>query len=82
MLVGLRVAPEGPRTGYKRELFVHWVDADHNGCDTREEVLITESRSTAQVDPYRCRVVAGDWYSLYDGLTFTDPAELDIDHMV
>jgi hypothetical protein len=26
--------------------------------------------------------VAGDWYSLYDGLTFTDPAELDIDHMV
>jgi hypothetical protein len=27
-------------------------------------------------------VVAGDWYSLYDGLTFTDPAELDIDHMV
>ncbi|MCA1847037.1 MAG: lamin tail domain-containing protein, partial [Actinobacteria bacterium] len=29
-----------------------------------------------------CKVVAGDWYSLYDGLTFTDPAELDIDHMV
>jgi hypothetical protein len=26
--------------------------------------------------------VAGDWYSLYGGLTFTDPAELDIDHMV
>jgi len=82
VLIGLRVAPEGPRTGYKREMFVHWVDADHNGCDTREEVLIAESRSKAQVDPYGCKVVAGDWYSLYDGLTFTDPAELDIDHMV
>ncbi len=82
VLVGLRVAPEGPRTGYRRELFNHWVDADRDGCDTREEVLIAESRSTAQVDPYVCKVLEGDWYSLYDGLTFTDPAELDIDHMV
>jgi hypothetical protein len=76
------VAPEGPRTGYKRELFPLWIDADHNGCNTREEVLIAESRGKAQVDPYGCKVVAGDWYSLYDGLTFTDPSELDIDHMV
>jgi hypothetical protein len=82
VLVGLRIAPEGPRTGYQRDLFVHWVDADHDGCDTREEVLISESRTTAQVDPYGCKVVAGDWYSLYDGLEFSDPAELDIDHMV
>jgi hypothetical protein len=63
-------------------LFKLWTDADHDRCDTREEVLISESRSKAQVDPYGCKVVAGDWYSLYDGLTFTDPAELDIDHMV
>ena len=82
VLVGLRVAPEGARTGYQRELFKHWVDADHDGCDTREEVLIAESRSKAQVDPYGCKVLEGDWYSSYDGLTFTDPAELDIDHMV
>jgi hypothetical protein len=82
VLVGLRVAPEGPRTGYRRELFPTWTDADHDGCDTREEVLIAESRTPAQVDPYGCKVVAGDWYSLYDGLTFTDPAELDIDHVV
>lgn len=82
MLVGLRVAPEGPRTGYQRELFKHWIDSDHDGCDAREEVLIAESRGKAQVDPYGCKVIEGDWYSLYDGLTFTDPAELDIDHMV
>ncbi len=82
VLVGLRVEPEGARAGYKRELFVHWVDADRDGCDAREEVLIAESRSTAQVDPYGCKVVEGDWYSFYDGLTFTDPSELDIDHVV
>jgi hypothetical protein len=82
VLVGLRVAPEGARAGYQRELFKHWVDADHDGCDTREEVLIAESRSKAQVDPYGCKVVEGDWFSSYDGLTFSDPAELDVDHMV
>src|SRR5581483_6752810 len=75
-------APEGARTGYSRALFPLWIDADHDGCDTREEVLIAESTTRAQVDPYGCKVVAGDWYSLYDGLTFSDPAELDIDHMV
>jgi hypothetical protein len=63
-------------------LFVHWVDADRDSCDTREEVLIVESRSTAQVDRFGCKVLEGDWFSSYDGLTFTDPSELDIDHMV
>jgi hypothetical protein len=82
VLVGLRVAPEGPRTGYQRELFTHWVDADGDGCDTREEVLMAESRGTAQVDPYGCKVREGDWFSVYDGLTFTDPSEVDIDHVV
>ena len=82
VLAGLRVEPEGVRAGYRRELFVHWVDADRDACNTREEVLIAESRTAAQVDPYGCKVVAGDWYSSYDGLTFSDPSELDVDHMV
>lgn len=82
VLAGMRVAPEGARAGYNRDLFPHWVDDNGNRCDTREDVLISESRTTAQVDPYGCKVVAGDWVSLYDGLTFTDPSELDIDHVV
>jgi hypothetical protein len=82
VLAGLRVAPEGARAGYDRGLFNHWVDEDGDSCDTREEVLIAESRSRAQVDPYGCKVVAGDWFSAYDGLTFSDPSELDVDHVV
>jgi hypothetical protein len=82
ILAGLRVAPEGPRTGYSRDLFPHWIDADGNRCDTREEVLIAESTSPAQVDPYGCKVISGDWFSLYDGLTTDDPSTFDIDHVV
>ena len=45
-------------------------------------MLIRDSVSPAQVDPVGCAVVAGDWYSVYDGVTSTDPAELEIDHVV
>jgi hypothetical protein len=67
-------------SGYERKLFVHWIDADGDGCTTRNEVLIEESRTTAQVGD-GCSV-AGSWRSAYDGVTTTDPGSFDIDHMV
>ena len=70
------------KTGYKRSLFIHWADLDGNGCDTREEVLKRDSASKPQVDPYRCYVVAGDWYSPYDGARLSDRGDVDIDHVV
>ena len=70
------------KTGYKRSLFIHWSDLDGNGCDTREEVLKRDSISKPQVDPYRCYVVAGDWYSKYDGKNLSDRGDVDIDHVV
>lgn len=70
------------KSGYKRSLFIHWSDLDGNGCDTREEVLKRDSISKPQVDPYRCYVVAGDWYSKYDGKTLSDRSDVDIDHVV
>jgi hypothetical protein len=70
------------KTGYRRSLFTHWSDLDGNGCDTREEVLKRDSTSRPQVDPYRCYVVAGDWYSVYDGAKLNDRGDVDIDHVV
>ena len=70
------------KTGYSRSLFRHWIDANGNGCDTREEVLIAESQSKAQVDAYGCKVIEGDWLSPYDNVMHTNPSDLDIDHMV
>ncbi len=70
------------KTGYSRSLFKHWIDANGNGCDTREEVLIAESQSKPQIDAYGCTVIEGDWLSLYDNVVHANPSELDIDHMV
>ncbi len=80
-LAGVRVAKERP-AGYSRALFKHWTDDDGNGCSAREDVLIAESLTPAQVDGFGCKVIEGDWYSPYDGLTHTDPSDLDIDHVV
>jgi hypothetical protein len=79
-LAELHVAPEGPRTGYDRSLFPQWIDADHDGCDTRHEVLIAESIVPAHVGA-NC-AVTGRWYSAYDGVTTADASTFDIDHVV
>jgi hypothetical protein len=81
VLTTITVQNERP-SGYSRSLFKHWVDADGDSCDTREEVLIAESTSRAQVDAYGCKVIEGDWLSPYDNVTHTNPSELDIDHMI
>jgi Lamin Tail Domain/Protein of unknown function (DUF1524) len=76
----LHIAPEGPRTGYDRSLFPLWIDADHDGCDARHEVLIAESVVPAHVGA-GC-AVSGEWHSAYDGVTTTDASSFDIDHVV
>lgn len=79
-LASLTVSTE-VRTGYVRTLFKHWIDADGDGCDTRDEVLIAESVNRVQVGA-RCDLIGGGWVSSYDGLAVTNPSDLDIDHMV
>ena len=78
----LVVAPE-QRSGYDRDLFAHWSDLDGDGCDTRREVLIRDSRVESVRDPNRaCRIVSGLWYSYYDDEWVQGPSSLDIDHLV
>jgi hypothetical protein len=76
----LPVAVEN-RSGYDRDKFHLWVDADGDGCDTREEVLIAEARLGPQVDS-ECDIGAGLWFSYYDRRFWRDPSDLDIDHLV
>lgn len=81
LLLTITVANENG-AGYDRDLFPHWLDLDGNGCSAREDVLIAESLTPAQVDPFGCKVVEGDWVSAYDGEETTTPSEFDIDHVI
>ena len=80
LLAELVTASPSTKT-YERSLFVHWIDADGDGCDTRQEVLIAESRVSVEMGS-GCTVVSGQWYSWYDGATWTNPSDVDIDHFV
>jgi hypothetical protein len=64
--------------GYDRDLFKHWIDADGDCQDTREEVLVAESL----VPVGGCSIAGGEWFSYYDKETWTDASDVDIDHMV
>lgn len=79
--LGLTVEPEAPRGGYDRDLFEHWVDADGDGCDTRQEVLERDSLVPVTVSA-SCDILAGDWLSYLDGYSTPDPGELHVDHTV
>jgi hypothetical protein len=70
------------RGGYERDRFGYPNDADGDGCNTRDEVLARDSSTLPQIDAFGCQVIAGDWYSPYDGRTLSDPADIQIDHLV
>ena len=69
-----------PLPAYKRKDWEHWIDADGNCLSTRDEVLAAQSLKKVDID--RCRVASGVWVDPYTGETFTDPKDLDIDHVV
>ncbi|WP_329265063.1 DUF1524 domain-containing protein [Streptomyces sp. NBC_01478] len=79
-LAALPVQTEN-RTGYERTKFRHWTDADHDGCNTRQEVLKTEAVLAPQQGS-NCTLTGGQWYSPYDDKYFSDARALDIDHLV
>jgi hypothetical protein len=80
LLSQLPVATEHA-SGYKRSKFQLWVDADHDRCDTRAEVLLSEAKRKPRRSA-TCALSGGRWVSAYDGKTFTGASGLDIDHVV
>lgn len=78
-LADLAVAPEGSMDGYSRTKFPHWITVKGE-CNTRETVLQRDGEGV-EVDA-KCAATSGRWYSPYDGATWTQASDLDIDHMV
>ena len=68
---------------YDRDDWSHWSDANGDCQDTRQEVLIAESkRAVTFKTPDRCTVKRGRWLGLYTGKVVRNPSALDIDHLV
>ncbi|MGW5051146.1 HNH endonuclease family protein [Actinokineospora sp. NPDC004072] len=78
-LAALRVAGEGSMSGYSRDKFPHWITIS-GSCNTRETVLKRDG-SNVSTDS-SCYATSGSWYSPYDGATWYNPADVDIDHIV
>src|SRR5688572_7792012 len=78
-LNALTVAAESHQSSYNRDLFPHWITIT-GSCNTREQVLKRDG--TNVVVNSSCAATSGSWYSPYDGATWTNASDVDIDHMV
>lgn len=67
---------------YDRHEWKHWIDADRDCQDTRQEVLIAQSLIPVTLDDRGCKVLSGLWVDPYTGRAHTDPRILDIDHTI
>lgn len=68
---------------YNRKDWPHWIDADGDCQNTRQEMLIATSRVPVKFkDARHCTVVSGEWFGVYTGKTFTKASDVDIDHIV
>lgn len=78
-LNALTVRTEGSMTGYSRDKFPHWHTVT-GACNTREMVLKRDG--TNVVTDSACYPTSGSWWSHYDGATWYNPSDVDIDHVV
>ena len=91
--VGLSTLPvkgRAPKTGYSRAEFgPAWSDVDHNGCDTRNDILKRDLTDLIfREGTYNCIIESGTLVDRYSGETiyFTrgvaTSSEVQIDHVV
>jgi hypothetical protein len=78
-LAALTVVAESHSSTYNRDLFPHWITIS-GSCNAREEVLKRDGTGVAVGSD--CAPTSGSWRSPYDGATWTNPSDVDIDHMV
>ena len=78
LVITVTEIPEGIPE-YDRGDWKHWVDADGDCQDARQEVLITESLEPVEYeDDRQCRVESGRWWVPY----LENPGHIDVDHHV
>ena len=84
------VKGRAPKTGYSREEFgPAWADTDHNGCDTRNDILARDLEGeTFKPGTQNCVVVTGTLADRYTGTTITfvrgntTSSAVQIDHII
>jgi len=87
-LQDLQVSAPAPATGYARERFgTAWADVDHNGCDTRNDVLRRDLHEPVSDPSDGCHVLSGTLEDPYTGTTVVfvrgeRSADVQIDHVV
>ena len=86
-LDGLEVSEPGSTNGYSREKFPHWSKASEFGwdppessCNAREAALIRDGQDV-EVGK-ECKVKSGTWFDPYTAKTYTEPSDIDTDHVV
>jgi hypothetical protein len=89
-LAAVEVKGRAPRTGYARDNFGSgWVDTDHNGCDTRNDVLARDlADETFKPGTRNCVVLTGNLADPYSGRAIAfqrgqgTSDDVQIDHVV
>ena len=86
----LPVKGRAPKTGYSRDQFgERWADVDHNGCDTRNDILKRDLTSVIfKPGTHNCVVASGILIDRYSGESINfvrgnvSSMEVQIDHVV
>jgi hypothetical protein len=90
LLSNLPVKGRAPKTGYSRDQFGQtWADVDHNGCDTRNDVLHRQLQQlTFKPKTHDCVVLSGKLADPYTGRQIAfkrgekTSDDVQIDHVV
>lgn len=88
LLATLSIKGRAPETGYNRtnQFGQAWIDTDHNGCDTRDDILARDLTSITRATT--CKVLSGVLVDPYTGATInfvrgnTTSTAVQIDHVV
>ena len=88
VLATLRVQGRGSKTGYSRAQFgPAWADVDHNGCDTRDDILNRDLTDRSwRAGTHDCVVLSGRLNEPYTGrvviFSKSQATAVQIDHVV